>query len=139
MVTRGRSVLADTGPLYAAIDRDDQYHSRARDELRELNESGTGVIIAYPILAEVYTLTLYRLGSRRAVRVAEELRDGAAMLNPSPEDYAQALLRVAKHRDLRASLFDGVVTVLAERSGLEVWTYDEQLRVLGATIWSSDQ
>jgi hypothetical protein len=51
--------LADAEPLYGAVDRDGQYHALAQRELRELNASGCGIIIAYPTLAEVYTLTLY--------------------------------------------------------------------------------
>jgi hypothetical protein len=32
-----RVVLADTGPLYAAVDPDDQYHGRAQRELKRLS------------------------------------------------------------------------------------------------------
>jgi len=30
------SVLADTGPLYAALDRDDTWHRRAQDDIERL-------------------------------------------------------------------------------------------------------
>ena len=32
------AVFVDTGPLYAAVDPDDQYHSRAQQELQTLNQ-----------------------------------------------------------------------------------------------------
>lgn len=31
-----RAIIADTGPLYAAIDSDDQYHQRARTDLNQI-------------------------------------------------------------------------------------------------------
>jgi len=59
-----RAVLADTGPLYAATDPDDAYHQRARRELKRIARDKREVIVAYPTLAEAYTLVLYRLGRR---------------------------------------------------------------------------
>lgn len=135
---RPQVVLADAGPLYAAVDPDDQYHGRARRELEALNHQEIAVAVAYPTLAEVYTLVLHRLGSRRAVAFGGELAAGASLLNPSPEDYGQALVRLAAHRDIRASLFDGVVIILAERLGLEVWTYDRHFHAFGARVWQPD-
>ena len=43
-----RTVLVDTGPLYAAVDADDQYHSRAQMELGRLRDGGWGIAIIYP-------------------------------------------------------------------------------------------
>lgn len=134
-----RAVLADAGPLYAAVDPDDQYHAQALRELDTLNREGVGVAVAYPTFAEAYTLVLYRLGPRRAVQFGKELAAGAALLNPSPEDYGQALTRLAAHRDLPMSLFDGVAAVLAERLHLEVWTYDEHFHALGTPVWRASQ
>ena len=130
-----RVVLADTGPLYAGIDPDDQYHDRARDELGLLNRRGISVALAFPTFVEAYTIVLRRLGSKRAIRFGREIVDGSELLNPSPEDYHQTLARLAQHADLQATMFDGVAVVLSERLRLPVWTYDEHLRVLGATIW----
>ncbi len=59
-------VLADTGPLYAALDPDDTYHARAQEEITKLNRAGVNVAVIYPILQEAYSLILYRLGTRSA-------------------------------------------------------------------------
>ena len=56
------AVLADTGPLYAAVDRDDAYHGQAQEELGRLEHEGRRVVVAYPTLLECYTLILRRLG-----------------------------------------------------------------------------
>lgn len=106
--------------------------------MADLNGRGVTVAVAYPTLAEAYTLVLHRLGPRRAVRFGEELAAGAARLNPSPEDYGQALTGLATHRNLPVSLFDGVAAILAERLGLEVWAYDEHFHALGARVWRSE-
>ncbi len=128
-------VLADAGPLYAAVDPDDQYHGRARRELASLNDQHVAVAVPYPTFAETFTLVLYRLGPRRAVRFGEELTAGAALLNPSPADYSQAFSRLASRRDLPVSLFEGVTAIRAERLGVEVWTYDEHFHALGTRVW----
>lgn len=132
-------VLADTGPLYAAVDPDDQHHAQVRRELAALNRQGVGVVVAYPTFAEAYTLVLHRLGPRQAVRFGRELAAGAAVLNPSPQDYDQALTRLAAHRDLPMSLFDGVAAVLAERLNLAVWTYDGHFHAIGAPVWRPEE
>jgi hypothetical protein len=41
-----RSVLADTGLLYAAVDPDDQYQARAQEQLQDLADQGLSVVLA---------------------------------------------------------------------------------------------
>ncbi len=53
-----RGVLADTGPLYALIDRDDQLHPRARREVLALEAQGVFPLVATPVLTEGYDLVL---------------------------------------------------------------------------------
>ena len=55
-------VLADAGPLYAAVDESDAHHLDARRELQKLDQERRNVVIAYPILLEAYSLVLQRLG-----------------------------------------------------------------------------
>ena len=85
-----RVVLADTGPLYAALDPSDQYHQRAQKELGRLIHEKCEVVIAYPILFESYSLVLYRLGTQTASSWLSEMMDGATFVNPTPEDYRAA-------------------------------------------------
>ena len=42
-----RAVLADTGPLYAAADPDDQYHELAQGQLQALADDELSVVLAY--------------------------------------------------------------------------------------------
>jgi predicted nucleic acid-binding protein len=76
-----RAVLAETGPLYAAVDPDDQYHELAQSQLQALADEGLSVVLVCPTLLEAYTLVLYRLGHRSALGWLEDVRAGTALLN----------------------------------------------------------
>jgi predicted nucleic acid-binding protein len=128
------AVLADTGPLYAAADPDDAHHKRARRELSRLAAGHQEVVVAYPTLLETYTLVLFRLGESAAFRWLEEMAD-AALVNPSAEDYRQAVTRVQALKDQPITLFDALVATLSRRLDLEVWTYDYHFDVMRVGVW----
>jgi predicted nucleic acid-binding protein len=130
-----RSVLADTGPLYAAADPDDQYHARAQRELKRLNSDKRSVVVAYPTLLESYTLVLYRLGERAASTWLDETMAGASFVNPAAEDYRAATAKVLSFKDQPITLFDATVAMLAQRTGLQVWTYDHHFDVMRVPVW----
>jgi predicted nucleic acid-binding protein len=119
-----RVVLADTGPLYAALDPSDQYHHRAQAKLARLIHERREVVIAYPILFEAYLLVLYRLGTQAASSWLSDTMYGASFINPAPEDYREAVDKLRSFADQRIILFDATVAVLARLLGLHVWTYD---------------
>jgi predicted nucleic acid-binding protein len=127
-------VLADTGPLYAAADPDDAHHKRARRELRRLAAENQEIIVAYPTLLEAYTLVLFRLGETAALRWLDDMA-GAALVNPSAEDYRHAVVRAQSLNDQSITLFDAVVASLSGRLGMKVWTYDHHFDVMRAAVW----
>lgn len=129
-----RAVLADTGPLYAAVDPHDGRHRQAVEELRKLAREKREVVVAYPILLEAYTMVLHRLGRNTA---SDWLADvsGAALVNPTPEDYRQAIARIGALVDQPISLFDATVAAMATRLDLEVWTYDHHFDVMRVRVW----
>ena len=127
-------MLADTGPLYAAADPDDAHHKRSRRELRRLADENYEIIVAHPTLLEAYTLVLFRLGEAAAMRWLEEMA-GAALVNPSADDYRQAVVRVQSLKDQSITLFDALVDSLAGRLGVEVWTYDHHFDVMRVAVW----
>ena len=129
------AVLADTGPLYAAVDPDDAYHPQAQRELKRLARHHQDVIIAYPTLLEAYTLVLYRLGRRPAANWLDNILTGAALVNPTGDDYHEAAHKVQAFADQPITLFDALVAVLAERLGLPVWTYDHHFDVMRVQVW----
>jgi predicted nucleic acid-binding protein len=130
-----RALLADTGPLYAAVDPDDQYHARAQEQLQALSEQGLSVVLAYPILLETYTLIRYRLGSANAFAWLDDVREGSAWVNPSPQDYREATALVGRYPDQSITLFDATLAIVAARLNLPVWTYDHHFDTTGTAIW----
>ncbi len=88
-----RAVLADTGPLYAAVDPHDARHKQALRELGKLAHEKHQVVVAYPTLLEAYTMVLHGLGRSVASVWLSELGK-IAMINPTPEDYRAAFTRV---------------------------------------------
>ena len=130
-----RAVLADTGPLYAAADPDDAQHRRAHRELRRLARDRREVIVAYPTLSEAYTLVLYRLGKEACSSWLNDVLSGVALVNPTPEDYHEAMKRLLAFADQPITLFDATVAVLGARLGVEVWTYDHHFDLMRAAVW----
>lgn len=129
------AVLADTGPLYAAVDPSDQHHRRARGETERLVREDVNVLVLYPTLLEAFTLVRQRLGFRVASRFLDEMLAGAAPINPEPPDYLDAVRRVRRYEDQMITLFDGVVAVVSERLQIAVWTYDGDFDVMRVPVW----
>jgi predicted nucleic acid-binding protein len=129
-----RAVLADTGPLYAAVDPHDAHHKQAIAELRKLDREKRAVVVAYPILLEAYTMVLHRHGRSTASDWLADMAD-AALVNPTPEDYRRAVAKIGTLADQRITLLDATVAVLATRLNLEVWTYDHHFDVMRVSVW----
>jgi len=130
-----RAVLADTGPLYAAADKDDSYHRRAHSELRRLSREGFNVWVAYPTLCEAYTLVLHRLGKPAAANWLDDMLGGVSLINAAIEDYQEAKNKIAVFADQPISFFDAIVAVLSDRLAIAVWTYDHHFHLMRCNIW----
>ena len=130
-----RSVLADTGPLYAALDPDDQYHTRAQQEIARLRRGKISVKILHPTVLECYTLALYRLTRSTAAPWLGEIMDSAELINPGTDDYIHAARLVASFADQSLTLFDATIAVVAGKLNLDVWTYDHHFDLMRIPVW----
>ncbi|MGF1471086.1 MAG: type II toxin-antitoxin system VapC family toxin [Rubrobacteraceae bacterium] len=130
-----RAVLADTGPLYAALDPDDENHGRAQENIELLNLQELGIVVAYPTLCESYSLILYKLGIPAAHGWLDELRENASLINPTQDDYGRASERLLGYRDQGFSMFDSIVACLSERLEFPVWTFDHHFDVMRVEVW----
>jgi predicted nucleic acid-binding protein len=129
-----RAILADTGPLYAAVDPHDARHKQALAELRKLDREKREVVVAYPTLLEAYTVVLHRLGSNTASDWLIDMAN-AALVNPTPDDYRRAMAKIGTLADQPITLFDATVAALATRLNLEVWTYDHHFDLMRVPVW----
>ena len=130
-----RRVLADTGPLYALVDPDDGLHSRAKREADLLERLRLLAVAPTPVILEGYTLVLHRLGARAAQAWCQDLLAGAALLNPTLDDYLAAAERLRRYDDQKISLTDAVVAELSARLASPVWTFDHDFDLLGVEVW----
>jgi predicted nucleic acid-binding protein len=128
------AVLADTGPLYAAVDPEDEHHARALRELEKLNRDRREVVILYSTLLEAYSLIMFRLGRGVASNWLLDVGQ-AALVNPTPEDYRQAAARIQALADQPITLFDAVAAAVAIRLKLNVWTYDHHFDLMRVGVW----
>jgi predicted nucleic acid-binding protein len=130
-----RAVLADSGPLYAAVDPDDAYHERSQRELRRLTRERRDALVPYPALLEAYTLVLCRMGVANASEWLKDLLSGGSLINPTAADYREAADIVFKFTDQPITLVDATIAVLASRLDIEVWTYDHHFDVMRSPVW----
>src|SRR6266576_4138053 len=129
-----RAVLADTGPLYAAVDPEDEHHARALLELQKLNRDRQEIVILYSTLLEAYSLIMFRLGRDVASNWLLDMAQ-TARVNPTSEDYWHAAARLRVLTDQSIALFDAVAAVVATRLKVDVWTYDHHFDVMRVGIW----
>ncbi len=130
-----RTIIADTGPLYAAFDPSDQYHNRVQEQMQRIEEEDLSVIIIYSTVLEAYSLVLQRFGVELALVFLQQLLEAAELINPSLKDYLEAIEKVNRYPDQKISLFDAVTAVTAERLNLAVWTYDYHFDVMCIPVW----
>ena len=130
-----RGILADAGPLYAAVDRDDQYHFRALGDLDRITRERRPIVIAYSTLVEGQGLIMRRLGIGASTRwLAQVVRD-VVLVNPEPEHYLAAVMLLGNHTDQRLTLADAVLAVMSRDLALPVWTFDHHFDILQASVW----
>ena len=51
-----KAILADTTPLYGAIDTSDQFHARAQAEIQRIAKEKLIVVVSFPVYIETYSL-----------------------------------------------------------------------------------
>ena len=130
-----RAIIADTGPLYTQIDRDDRYHQQACFELQKINRDRLTIVVPYPIYLEAHRLILYSGGFEVAIAFAQNMTNAENPINPTPEDYQTATDLIARFLDQKITLFDAVTAALATKLNLSVWTYDYHFDVMSIPVW----
>lgn len=110
------TVLADTGALYALLDRDDAWHQRVRDWWE-----GTAETIRVPVvvLPELAYLLSRRIGPSAELAFVEAVTAGEFTTEPLlDDDIARAAELMAAYADTPLGFVDSAVAAAAERLGI---------------------
>jgi len=130
-----KAILADTTPLYGAIDTSDQFHARAQAEIQRIATEKLIVVVSFPVYIETYSLLLYRLGFEQANRFSQNFLESANLLNPTEEQYLKAIKKVQQFPDQTITIVDALTAILADELNIPVWTYDYHFDVMKISVW----
>jgi len=119
------TVVADTGPLYALVDRSDAWHKRVVDWWRKNREP---VAIPVCVLPEVCYLLNTRISSQAEAAFVRSIANGELVIEQlEPEDIVRAEVLLKKYADLEVGFVDATVIATAERlDAAEILTTDRR-------------
>jgi uncharacterized protein len=105
--------VVDTGPLYAALDLDDDDHEAcattlSRDELR--------LVIPTLVVAEVSYLAATRLGAEAEAKFIASLSE-LDVDGPQPQEWTRIAELISRYASFPLGATDASVVTLAERLG----------------------
>lgn len=108
------TVLADTGGVYALLDRDDAWHPRV---LEYWERHADEIRLPEPILAEVCYLVGKALGSRAENAFVRAIANGEFLLEQlvADEDVPRAADLMQTYRDSSIGFVDSAIVATAER------------------------
>lgn len=118
-------ILADTGFLYALLDKRDAWHERAVTALEKADE---GLITTWPVLTEAVHLIMRSLGTPPAVALIQDVAEGGITVWNMTIDAQQKIpVLMKRYGDLPVDLADASLVLLAESIGHgRIFTTDER-------------
>lgn len=118
-------VLADTGVLYGAADRDDPRHD---DCAGVLDDHTDELLVPVPVIVETAWLIEARLGPTHEATFLQSVTSGELeRVDLTDADWARTLELVETYADLPLGLVDATVIAVAERLGItQIATLDHR-------------
>ena len=118
-------VVADTGPLYALVDRDDAWHARV---IAWWQKQSHPVVVPVTVLPEVTYLIQKRIGVRAENAFVRSVADGDFTVEPlEGEDLVRVADLMQRYGDYPLGFVDATVVAVAERlEAREILTTDRR-------------
>ncbi len=111
------SVVVDTGPLVAIVDRDDAHHQACLDWFDHHDGS---VVVPAPVIVEVCWLLSRRVGPTAETAFLTGLSgDDPRIETMGPTDYQRSAQLVDRYADLDLGFVDAAVIAVAERLDID--------------------
>lgn len=116
-----RSVLLDTGPLVALLDRSDKSHNKCADFLKTFQGQ---FVTTEPVLTEVlFLLAPFPKAQQAAIDFI--LEDAAILFPQSHKSLKRSMELIQKYSNTPMDFADATLIVLAEETGIdEIFTLD---------------
>jgi len=109
------ALICDTGPLYAAMDRNDEDHEECATLLAEAIEP---LFVPAPVLVELDWLSSTRLGPKPFAEFLRDIADEAVdVIDLVRADYVRARELVTQYEDLGLGFVDASIVAVVERLG----------------------
>jgi predicted nucleic acid-binding protein len=107
------ALILDTGPLYAALDRDDAAHRACRHLIEATSEP---LIVPAPVLVEVDYWIHQRLHPGVLVALLDDIAAGAYVVEDLlPQDYRRVRELCDRYADADIGFVDAAVLAVVER------------------------
>jgi uncharacterized protein len=107
------ALILDTGPLYAALDRDDADHASCR---RLLESASEPLFVPAPVLVEVEHWTHRRLGTGAWLALLDDIDAGAFTVEDlTATDYRRVRELCDQYADADIGFVDAAVLAVTER------------------------
>jgi predicted nucleic acid-binding protein len=131
-----RSIIIDTGAIYALVMRSDKNHAIARRFLQHLLKRQASLLLHEWVFVETMTLLKVRGGSGVAIRAGGEMKRNPLYRwqasTPQLEQLAWGIFE--RYSDKDWSYTDCALLALSQQvKTSEIWTYDQNLKQ--ATLW----
>lgn len=120
------TVIADTGPLVAYLDKRDEFHEWAKEQMREFSEP---LVSCEAVIAEA--LFLLRRGGIDPQLLLQLVERGIVVISIRLNDEIAALRKlIARYRNVPMALADACLVRLSElHERCTVWTIDSDFTI----------
>jgi predicted nucleic acid-binding protein len=109
------TLVLDTGPIYASLDRNDSNHRRCREMIEAAREP---LVLPSPILPEIDYFASERLGVGAMIALLNDVERGAYVVRDlMAGDYVRVAELMDRYSDLDLGFVDASVIAVAERLG----------------------